>query len=41
MNWNPTQNSDCPASGELEGIAPLSLDTEVALMVRPASKQET
>ena len=41
MNWNPTQNSDCPAAGELEGIAPLRLDTEVAPMIRPVSKMET
>ncbi len=41
MNWNPTQNPDCPAAGELEGIETLILDTEVARMVRATCKQET
>ncbi|WP_255414652.1 hypothetical protein [Candidimonas sp. SYP-B2681] len=41
MNWNPTQNPDCPAAGRLEGIETLILDTEVAPIVRSASKEET
>jgi hypothetical protein len=39
MNWNPTQNPDCPVAGELESIEPPILDTEVAPFVRTASKQ--
>ena len=39
MNWNPTQNPDCPEAGELEGIKTLILDTEVARMVLATIKE--
>lgn len=41
MDWNPTQNPDCPVASELEGIETLIMDTEVTLIVRSASKQGT